>query len=346
MRSTEGYRRLPCKAYDFLSAAGGTHTLWQGADDLVSVRATAYTESLRRFPLRDIQAVVCTQTRALQVTHAVLAVLGIVYVALISILLASIGFTYTEDILLYLLTVPGLLLLGGVLLSVLRGPTCEVRMITAVQEERVRALGRWRVALRLLPDILRAVEAAQGILEPADAPDALAGRAGLVWQSGRKSVAAVKPPAALARFAEKGWLHLVLFLLILVDIPLCLLHIGSDDALVQLLNGLSGLAIIVTAVACLVVQHGSALSDALKWMAWIVTGVYALFIFATGIAMGVMSAFSPGLFITTTYMDPQTQFYFLSANVLLDAFLGITGLLLLMSYFQSRRASAPNGAES
>ncbi|HEO70150.1 MAG TPA: hypothetical protein ENN80_02730, partial [Candidatus Hydrogenedentes bacterium] len=58
--------------------------------------------------------------------------------------------------------------LVGFVLNLYRGPTCKCHLHTAVQDEDLVALRRWRRAQRVAASLKPLIEAAQGRLTPDD----------------------------------------------------------------------------------------------------------------------------------------------------------------------------------
>jgi hypothetical protein len=138
----------------------GTRTqLWLGPDHLLHVNSTGYTESYRRFYLRDIQSLLIVHT-ALRtyVAVAFAALLLIVFLIVRSAGGGLVGYAIT-----------GGLFLPFFLWNHLLGAGCRVVIITAVQQENVRALSRLPKTRRVLAELRPLIEAAQADLS-ASAP--------------------------------------------------------------------------------------------------------------------------------------------------------------------------------
>ena len=129
--------------------------LWEGEDHLLVVQTNGYTEEYRRFHYRDIQALVVQRTRTGGIGSLILGL----FTAITAVPILVSG---TER---WALIFPGLLFLF-LLIHVLMGPTCRVRLITAVNQQSLDSIGRLRTFRRVLARIGPRIEQAQGTLAP------------------------------------------------------------------------------------------------------------------------------------------------------------------------------------
>lgn len=136
----------------------GTRTqLWLGPDHLLHINSTGYTESYRRFYLRDIQSLLIVHTSFRTYAHLALAVLLLVILLIIRGSDGGVvGYAITCGI-----------FLPFFLWNQLRGPSCRVVVVTAVQQENVRALSRLPKTRRVLAQLKPLIEAAQADLATA-----------------------------------------------------------------------------------------------------------------------------------------------------------------------------------
>jgi hypothetical protein len=133
--------------------------VWFADDHLLTVRSLANSDTYRRFFLRDIEAVVIRRTRSrLWVNLALLVFAGLGLLPLFFLLSP-----FEPDRAFAGLAVVAVAPLALVVINTVRGPTCEVRIQTPVQTERVAALSRLRTARatlgRLRPLIWQAQQA-------------------------------------------------------------------------------------------------------------------------------------------------------------------------------------------
>jgi hypothetical protein len=154
------YRRLKVGGRGAL----GTASYWLGPDHLLVVEVVSYVERYRRFYYREVQAIIVRRTKAQQTTNLALGVLALL--ALVAVLIIAAdqgpGVWSTEGIVgAFVFSLAAAALLVGLLLNVLRGPTCACRIHTAVQALDLPRIRRWKMAERLLDELKPLVTAAQ-----------------------------------------------------------------------------------------------------------------------------------------------------------------------------------------
>src|SRR6266513_1233719 len=153
--SQKSYRRLPGRGV----AAFQHVRLYQGADHLLQVSSTGYSESYRRFYFRDIQAITIQKTQ-----------LGKILNGIFAFFTALFGFPAFDMRLgpaIAMWSVAGffaVLLISNIAL----GATCACYIRTAVQTERLSAVTRIRTARRLLRRLRPVIEGVQGSLSQED----------------------------------------------------------------------------------------------------------------------------------------------------------------------------------
>jgi hypothetical protein len=137
-------------------------SLWRGADHLLCIDTTGYTETYKRFYFQDIQAIIVCKTDRGKHWNLALGVLMGLF-ALFAVISKDITTISVLGV------ISGLFLLA-LLLNVLAGPTSISQLRTAVQTEELASLNRLRRA-RKVRDILRPfIAQAQGQLAPEDIP--------------------------------------------------------------------------------------------------------------------------------------------------------------------------------
>jgi hypothetical protein len=156
------YRRLP--GHRLLSMAG-KQTLWLGDDHVLSVASTGYTEQYRRFFLRDITTIVVERTKRWMIWSIVLGSVAGVF-ALLALATNGIGGGSDASAVVVLLVVFVVPSLFALVVNLLRGPTCSVRIQTHVQTSEVGAVGRLRAADKLLAELAPLILAAQPVTPP------------------------------------------------------------------------------------------------------------------------------------------------------------------------------------
>ena len=318
------YRKLPGSKKGFLI---GRYTLWQGVDHLLHVYSRVGVEDYKRFYFNDIQAIITRKTIAGKVQNAVL------------------GF------LLLLFTLPAMLNDGGwsafwaafagVLLILLlsnlyRGPTCETKLLTAVQTEKLHSLHRLRNTFKIMDRIRSHIQSAQGTLSREDL---------IKIQACRFNDNAVKNSSLQAGESkttpthEKGRTHLVLFGLLVLDGVLATSGFFFTHVIVTMLSGVAGICMGIFLIIALVKQHNSDMANALRTITWACLGFVGV-AFVAGYVISMVSAFkNPGLaynqwelFKSMSSLSPWNNPLVLGLDIFSICgaiFLGIPGLLML-----------------
>jgi hypothetical protein len=139
------YERFPGRSMGFATRA----TLWLGPDHLLLVHEGMTGENYRRFFFRDIEAIVVRRSDRGRTAGIALGLL-----ALVNLLpLFAIGSPAQSTRGLAWLALGSALWAALLLVSLARGPTCETRIRTAVQDDVVPSLGRRRIAERVIARI-------------------------------------------------------------------------------------------------------------------------------------------------------------------------------------------------
>lgn len=173
------YRRLPGLSRGY----GAYLQLWEGEDHLLVVETTGYTEDYKRFYYRDIQALILQRNRFRAFGNLLLG---------LACALASVPVIVFQPGL-WALAIPGFLLVS-LLINTLLGPTCTVRLITSVNDQRLSSIGRDRTFRKLLLRLGPRIEQAQGTL----AREELVARADAVPLREAAPALRVRPSAAAA----------------------------------------------------------------------------------------------------------------------------------------------------
>ncbi|MDK9716335.1 MAG: hypothetical protein OEL57_00325 [Trichlorobacter sp.] len=131
-------------------------SLWLGDDHLLSVKSTGYTEEYVRIYLKDLKGIVSQRTKTWMMLNVLL---GIV------VGLCGTGILSTNDIF-----SPGSIALGffclpffvGLVLNMVKGPTCKTNLLTPLGLVDIPALQRSRKVSRLIKELRPLVAAQQG----------------------------------------------------------------------------------------------------------------------------------------------------------------------------------------
>ena len=254
----------------------GQHTLWRGKDHLLQIYARWGSEDYKRYYFNDIQAIITRRTETGKVQNFVMGALVGLFV-LLAATSASAWVPFNGIIAVVMLVI--------LLVNVIKGPTCETHLLTAVQTEKLHSLNRLSTAQAVMNQLKPIIERFQGPLQ----------RETLIQQSAQLSNADQQMPPTRpkqrtpkARKNESGRVHLMLFALLsfnglLVGAGFLLTHVGLTflGIAVMLMMG-------ICVVIALVKQHESNLQHPVRTMTWAALG-YVCFSFISSyiISMGL-----------------------------------------------------------
>jgi hypothetical protein len=133
-------------------------SLWLAPDHLLSVNSSGFAERYKRFYFRDIQAVIIKKTQRRAIYNAILATF---LACLLGLLITLSPISKNEAAVITWLVVLGIVLFFF-LVNNLLGAGCVTYLRTAVQIERLPALGRIHKVRRVLQTIRPLIAMAQG----------------------------------------------------------------------------------------------------------------------------------------------------------------------------------------
>ena len=132
------------------------NTLWLGADHLLQVEHTGYTEEYKRFYFRDIQAITVQKDNRFLYWSVALGGLLAGCIALVISVDDEAGKYFSGSF--------GALFFLLLLVNLFKGPSCYARIKTAVQEEEVPAFRRvWKTQKELVK-VRELIASAQGTM--------------------------------------------------------------------------------------------------------------------------------------------------------------------------------------
>jgi len=323
-KKNKEYQKFPGTKKGFLV---GRYTLWQGGDHLLHVYSRVGVEDYKRFYFYDIQAIVTRKTVAGKVQNVVL------------------GF------LLLLFTLPAILNDGGwsafwaafagvflllLLINLYRGPTCETKLLTAVQTEKLHSLHRLKNAFKVMDRLRSHIQSAQGTLSREDLSKIPARR---VTDNAANGSSLRGGKSKTTPSHEKGGAHLVLFGLLVLNGVLATSGFLFTHVIVTILSSVAGICMGIFMIIALVKQHTSDISSALRAMTWASLGFISI-TFIAGYVISVVFTFkNPGiaynqweLFKSMSSLSPWGNPLVLGFDVFTICgafFLGIPGLLML-----------------
>ena len=273
MRKDRAYQRLPGKR----RTLGSRYTLWLGADHLLSVESTGYSEEYARFYFGDIRGVISRRTGRRNVWSIILALVAAIFLAFALKITSSLAITCA-------------VLSGGFLLALLfnlfRGPTCVCHLLTPLGSQRLPALGREKQVAKLRKRIGPLVSAVQGAVS--------AEELAAVRLAEPVSPSPFPNSAALAQTGSpeqdsgyRGGAHWALFSLLIVDSGFSMIQMTVSNHLVSIIASLLQLSLFASTIIALVKQRGTRFPQAAKWLVWGALGTLSASLFAFQIYGGI-----------------------------------------------------------
>jgi hypothetical protein len=276
-QSKENYKRLPGRARAGVSTFDPSrYQLWLGEDHLLHLSKTYFSESYKRFYFNDIQALTMTRTATGLAINAVPIIFIVFFGA--PALVAMFAPADLSGVRIFFAVLSGVLAVGLVA-NVLLGPTCRCQLNTAVQIEKLPALGRIRTARRTLAILQSAIEEAQGRLR-VEGPEASSDQV-VVQQASMNAhrEAAAIPKKSEPLRHEKGIFHVILFALVLIGSATVYVDfffrysLGSATGIKDSFDSILFLVTFVIAIVALVRQQGTDITKDLKRVTWAVFGL-------------------------------------------------------------------------
>lgn len=324
------YHKLPGSKKGFFI---GKYSLWQGTDHLLHIFSRFGIEDYKRFYFSDIQAIITRKTVVGKAQNIILGCL-ILLCGLPAILFDggwSIFFSAGSSFVFILL-----------LINLSRGPTCETRLMTAVQNEKLQSLHRLNKTFKVMDRIQPHIEQAQGTLTREDLnqiplqPDARRASQGN-RQSGSSPDSAAKH--------ENGRAHMILFTLLLIDGVLVTAEFFISHVVPTILSSVAGLCLGIFVIIALVRQHNSDLPGSLRTITWTTLGFIGMTFVVGYIVVMAFVLKNPAIAYNQweiikaiASLSPWDSPFTLSYNIfaLCGAFfLGIPGLII-QQRFESR----------
>jgi hypothetical protein len=335
------YQRLTwsrMKRTGLLTAVATRSSLWLGKDHLLCIDSTGYAEEYKRFYFRDIQAITVVKTKRRLIWNWLFGVplagcAGAWGIGLLTPQGLSLGATITGLVVTVLFALP-------LLLNNLYGSTCACHLRTAVQTEMLPSLNRLRRAHKVLNRIRPLIEAVQGArLSPEEIAGTLANSPASNAPPVIGGYGTARGNAPLRHYA--GTAHLILFWLLLADVPLTSVSVIYES---PWMDGLSVLLMLVTlafAITSLLKQRDTTLTVGLKRLPWIVVGWAALMLM-TAIAYGIVMAINnPGaLDREIRVLEDPVVLVMTVISTSVNAIMGFAGLVLLRKFRASTSAPA------
>jgi hypothetical protein len=261
----------------------GKYTLWQGGDHLLQIYSRVGVEDYKRFYFNDIQAIISRKTIAGKVQNIVLGLLLLLFT--MPAVLNDGGWS------LFWAALAGVLLIL-VLVNLFRGPTCETKLLTAVQTEKLQSLHRLKNAINVMDRLRSVIQSVQGRLSREDQGKIPVRRVNENAVNGSsQKIAGLK---TLPRH-EKGRFHLVLFSLLVVYGGLTSSGFFFNSVIVTFLSAVAAICLGIFVIIALVKQHNTDMSNTLRIVTWASLSFVAI-TFVAGYGVSMVVAFkNPGL---------------------------------------------------
>lgn len=146
----------------------GKHTLWQGKDHLLLMYSNGMSEDYKRFYYKDILGIVITKTRKAAVAFSI-----ILSLFLITSFFSWKIWSHDQEPASAFLGTIAFVFLAFLLSLIIKGPSCECRIITAVQNENLKAVTLIRQAKKLMAILKPIILEAQGAKAPVNVANAM-----------------------------------------------------------------------------------------------------------------------------------------------------------------------------
>jgi hypothetical protein len=323
-RKDKKYNKLPGSKKGFLF---GKYTLWQVADHLLHVFSRFGVEDYKRFYFSDIQAIITRKTVAGKVYNIIMGSLSLLFLVPF--------FAFDGPWSIFFLLVSGIMLFI-MLINLYRGPTCETRLMTAVQTEKLQSLNRLKKTFEVMDSLRPHIQQAQGSLSREDIikiPSQPAGRTA----PQRSGILAVSQLDAVKH--EDGRYHMILFMLLLADGVLVTSEFFLLHVVPTVLSSLASLCAGIFAIVALARQHNSDLPGSLRKLTWTTLGFVGA-TFLMGYVAGMVFAFdNPAMaynqweiFKSISNLSPWDSALKMGYNILVIGgalFLGLPGLVVV-----------------
>lgn len=299
------YRKLSKKFFTLFF----TDSLWQGPDHLLHVESGFMREQYKRFYFKDIQAVVLRHKS----THHLWNLIWSIALVLSGLALFSDVFSSSPGIIFAVLFM--LLLISNLAL----GPSCEVRLQTAVQVQKLPALKRVPKAQKVMNRIRDEVVKVQGPLtpqamQPLEDKD-MAGVDGRLAFHQDPGTRAVEPSSLQSMATYNPMLHRILFSMLLFSGVCIGLRYWFPIMPLTVLEHALLLAVMILVITVLARWHRQIKGRALAIPTWL----SLMLVILQAVAAYV-------IFINASFRNPQLTF---------------NNWALLSAYFKSRLADFP-----
>jgi hypothetical protein len=340
------YRRLPGKKISFL----GWRTLWMGDDHLLAVDSKGYSEDYTRYYYKDIKAVITRRTNRGRIWNGILAAaLGVCLLALFT----SLGDGATPWTV--TLTIFSAILLAGILVNTLRGPTCRCHILMPLGIRELPSLRRIKRVRKTLDRLRPFIGDRQGTI----VPDYTVARsvpptAEPLPMSIEPLLRDVAPPETVkegdtAAPRYRGSAHYAAFSLLIVQAFLGVTAIEYIGTPFLFVYGLLLLGLFVCLVTAVVKQHSrtvSRMAERLIWVALLGMTCAIFFGYYVGVFLNVMKTkgeVNPEMDVPGIVFSITSHPYFPFCIVCFSVCSAVIGVVGLLSYLRGKAGPGDSG---
>jgi len=324
VQNTREYHKLPGSKKGFLI---GKYTLWQGSDHLLQIFSRVGVEEYKRFYFSDIQAVVTRKTAVGTIQNIVMGFLVLIFT------LPAVSFEGGWS-LFYAIVAAAMFFL--LLVGLFKGPTCETKLMTAVQTEKLHTLHRLKIASKVMDSLRVHIHQTQGVLKR-EALNKMPARP-IKTQNTHRQVSS-RSSKTTAHHNGKGRAHTGLFVLMLLQGVLVSLGFFLTHVALTIISSITILCMGIFVIVALVKQYESNMSGSLRAITWISLGFICINFVAGYIISIVFAMQNPGIvynqwemFKSMSLFSPWESPLKLSFDIFTicgAVFLGIPGLFML-----------------
>jgi hypothetical protein len=344
------YRRLPGKKRSF----GHWRTLWMGEDHLLAVDSNGYSEDYVRYHYKDIMAVITRRTAGMWVGNGILATaLGVCLL----VLFTSLGDGATPWAV--TMTVFSALLLAGILVNTLRGPTCRCHILMPLGIRELPTLRRIKTVRKTLDRLRPFIGERQGTIVPdytfARSVPPTAEPLPMSIEPLLRDV--TSPPETVkqenaAAPGYRGGAHYAAFSLLIVQAFLGVTALEYHGTLFLFMYGFLMLGLFVCLVTAVVKQHSRMVPRLAGKLAWaaLLSMTCAIFLgYYVGVFLNVMKTkgkANPEMVVPEIFFSITTHPYFPFCIVCFSVCSAVIGVLGLLSYLRGKARPGDAGRKS
>lgn len=331
-KSETMYKRLPGKKKNLVV---GYYTLYQGPDHLLMIFSRFGYEDYKRFYYTDIQAISTRKTTTAMIQNIIMAAMGLLF---------GLNLMSDNEVNVTIGAIMAGLFCILLFINIMRGPTSETFIQTAVQTEKLHSLHRLRTALKVMGRIRPLVINSQGQLT-SNTFGSTPVRAESVKRPSRTSDQSASETGGKHTKFKNGYAHLTVFGLFILDMVVVLINTTLHLGVLSLISTIITLVIGVCVIVALVKQQASRLPKPIRLLTWAALG-YLCVSWVVGYFCGVALMFkNPQImgnqwkmiefFASFSFFETPLVGVIHAMTIGSAIGIGLPGLLLLNQYLKS-----------